>query len=323
MIVTRDPRSAGAVAALDCGTNSTRLLVASADGVTLDREMRVTRLGQGVDTTHRLAPEAIERTVSVLRDYRRTMEENDVARARLVATSAARDAENSDDFLSAAEEVTGVVPEILSGIQEGTLSFLGATADLPPARSPAGDLLTGAVELIVDIGGGSTELVAGVPGKEHVSIQVRSLDMGCVRMTERYLTSDPPTPDQLASAREAVSDELKSVRDEFDGVPPGGRVIGLAGTVSTLGSLSRGLETYKRDLVHHTVLAASDVEHWLDLLASEPASARAKRPGMEPGRADVIVAGVLILGQVMEVFGRATCLVSESDILDGIVASLR
>jgi exopolyphosphatase/guanosine-5'-triphosphate,3'-diphosphate pyrophosphatase len=280
--------------------------------------MRVTRLGAGVDTNRKLSAEAIERTLDVLRDYRHSMDKNNVTRARMVATSAARDASNSQEFLAAAEKVTGVAPELLSGDEEGRLSFLGATSDLP-----ANDVGSGSEELIVDIGGGSTELVVGPPGGSDDSIRVLSLDIGCVRVTERFFVSDPPTRDQLEAARRSVADELARAREALQVRGNGDRVIGLAGTVSTLGSLSKGLENYDRNRVHHTVLGSHEVEVWLDRLASEPASARARRPGMEPGRADVIVAGVLILSEVMSAFRRPTCLVSEADILDGMVAGLR
>jgi exopolyphosphatase / guanosine-5'-triphosphate,3'-diphosphate pyrophosphatase len=282
----------------------------------LDRQMRVTRLGEGVDTAHKLAPEAMDRTLAVLGDYRKTMDRLGVEEARMVATSAARDASNSSEFLTAAHQVTGVVPELLSGDQEGRLSFRGATADLPGT-------IPGAAELIVDIGGGSTELVAGVPGASDDSITVLSLNLGCVRVTERFFSEDPPAPGEIDKARSTVAEELQSVRERFSSIGQGGRLVGLAGTVSTLGSLSIGIEEYERDRVHHLVLSTQDVNTWLDRLGAESASDRAKRPGMEPGRADVIVGGVLILAEVMAAFDKQSCLVSEADILDGLVASLR
>jgi exopolyphosphatase/guanosine-5'-triphosphate,3'-diphosphate pyrophosphatase len=293
-------------------------LIVGPEGDLVDRQMRVTRLGEGVDMNRKLSAEAIDRTIEVLREYRRRMDDNGVTRARMVATSAARDASNSGEFLSAAKEVTGVEPELLSGEQEGRLSFRGATSDLPA------DFGRGASEeLVIDIGGGSTELVVGVPGVVEDSIRVLSLDIGCVRVTERFFDVDPPTPAQVKAARSAVGHELQRAREILQVRGDKDRVIGLAGTVSTLGSLSQGFESYDRDRVHHTVLSAQDVEGWLGRLASEPASARAERPGMEPGRADVIVGGVLILSEAMSAFGRSTCLVSEADILDGMVAGLR
>ena len=225
-----DPR--GAVAALDCGTNSTRLLIVGPEGEFVDRQIRVTRLGEGVDTNRKLSAEAIERTLAVLRDYRLSMERNGVIRARMVATSAARDASNSQEFLSAAEGVTGVEPELLSGDEEGRLSFRGATADLPEDDTPSGT-----EELVVDIGGGSTELVVGVPGGTDDSIRALSMDIGCVRVTERFFDSDPlgrSAARRCSTRRGRRAGERAGSLQVRGG---GGRVIGLAGTVSTLGSL--------------------------------------------------------------------------------------
>ena len=176
------PADCSPVAAIDCGTNSTRLLVAGPGGVTLVRLMQITRLGRGVDRTRRLAPDAIERTLSVLRDFRAVLDENGVGRVRMTATSAARDATNREDFLAAAADIVGVRPELLAGEEEGRLSFRGATAELPPSSAPW---------LVADIGGGSTELIAGgeAGGRPEA---VRSLDVGCVRISERFLPSDPP-----------------------------------------------------------------------------------------------------------------------------------
>lgn len=304
------------LAALDCGTNSTRLLIVDAAGRALVRRMTVTRLGQGVDRTRRLAPEAIERTVAVLGEYAAQMRDLGVTRARLVTTSAARDAENTDEFLKAAAAVTGVTPEVLSGEEEARLSFLGATAHLPPGWT------TGQPVLVVDVGGGSTELAVGRPGDPEGPTAV-SVDLGCVRVTERFLTEDPPSPAALASARQAVRAVLDEARRALPALPPGGQVLGLAGTVSTLVMLSRGLREYRRELVHHQVVERSAVEDWLARLAGEDTAARRAEPGMVEGRADVIVGGVLVLAEVLAVFEQAACLASEDDILDGLVASLR
>ena len=241
------------VAALDCGTNSTRLLITDDRGRYLDRQMRVTRLGKGVDTNRKLAPEAIERTLSVLRDYKSRMDANGVERARMVATSAARDAVNASEFMDAAREVTGVEPELLSGQEEGLLSFRGATADLASRKAQgAGSAVQGSAnqtELVVDIGGGSTELVVGAPG-DWDSVRVLSLDIGCVRVTERFLSSDPPTAEELAEARVAVAAEISPVV-ELLAAGEGDRLIGLAGTVSTLGSLARASRLRARTSASH------------------------------------------------------------------------
>lgn len=306
----------GPVAAIDCGTNSTRLLVVGDDGHVLDRQMRITRLGQGVDATGALADEAMARTVAVLAAYKQRMDELGVGRARMVATSAARDASNAEIFLEAARRATGVEPELLSGDEEGRLSFAGATAALPPGAAGTGPVL------VVDIGGGSTELVVGWPG-DAAGASALSLDIGCVRITERFLDHDPPTAGDMDAAGEAVRHALSSARAALPALGRDGLLVGLAGTVSTIAALEHGVAEYRRDAIHHVVLKAADVVRWLDVLRAEPAAHRLRHPGMEPGRADVIVGGVLVLACVMEVFARPTCLVSEDDILDGLVASLR
>ncbi len=307
----------GPVAVIDCGTNSTRLLVASAGGTVLHREMRVTRLGEGVDATRRLSPRAIERTISVLRDYRKTIDAHRVARARLVATSAARDADNAGEFMAAASEATGVTPEVLSGDEEGRLSFAGATAHL------SRDMIGEGPVLVVDIGGGSTELVVGHPGTFGAPpVAIRSLDVGCVRITERFFLHDPPRREEVGHARTFVTELVAAARDRLPELPPGGALIGLAGTVSTLTCLEQGLVAYERERVHHAVLQRNTVEKWLNVLGREGSHDRADRVGMVEGREDVIVGGVLILAVVMETFARPSCVVSEDDILDGLAADL-
>lgn len=303
------------VAALDCGTNSTRLLIVGPDRRVLERRMQVTRLGEGVDASGRLAPAAIARTVAVLSDYHDLMERHGVGRARMAATSAARDAANADAFFDAAERATGTRPELLSGDEEGRLSFAGATAALPA------DWDRDAPVLVVDIGGGSTELVVGRPSDPESAAGI-SLDVGCVRLSERFLRGDPPRPDELRSARAHVDEALGHARASLPDLPGPGPVIGLAGTVSTLASLARRLERYDRSRIHHARLRRDEVAGWLQRLAGEPTARRLERPGMDPGRADVIVGGVLVLDAVMTDFDRDTVLVSEDDILDGIAAGL-
>ncbi len=302
----------GAVAAIDCGTNSTRLLVVDSDGSTLERLMQITRLGAGVDSTGRLAPESIERCLSVLREFRQVMDKFSVVRGRLAATSAARDASNGAEFLAAAGEVTGIEPELLAGTEEGRLSMAGALSDLGHTEGPF---------LILDIGGGSTELVAGT-GPDDPELSVVSLQVGCVRITERFLTSDPPTAAQLAEAEAMVNELLDQAIADHPKFLAAHRLVGLAGTVTTLASLYLGLERYDRDRVHHAVLSVGDVYDWYRTLASEVTVARLDRAGMVPGREDVIVGGALILAAVMTRFGFDECLVSEADILDGMAASL-
>ena len=300
-----------AVAAIDCGTNSTRLLVADAEGRPLEQLMRITRLGQGVDATGRLAPEAIDRCIAVLDEYREVMDRLGVTRGRLAATSAARDAANGAEFLQRAGAATGLEPELLTGIDEGRLSLTGAVADLDPADGPF---------LVLDIGGGSTELVAGA-GPDDPELAAVSLQLGCVRVSERFLDDDQPSADQLATARREVVEQLDRAVAAHPRFRSAHCLVGLAGTVSTLVSLHLGMVEYDRDRVHHAVLTAADVRQWYERLAADTAAERLARPGMVEGRQDVIVGGTLILDEVMERLGFAECLVSEADILDGLVAS--
>ena len=296
------------VAAIDCGTNSTRLLVARADGQSmfaLQRLMRITRLGQGVDRHRALAPEAIQRTVTVLEEYRQVMDRFDVGPVRMTATSAARDAANRDDFFVAAEEAIGVRPELLDGEEEGRLSFKGATRELDPHDGPF---------LVVDIGGGSTEFA--------VEGAAMSVDIGCVRLTERFLHGDPPRPEELSQALSVVHDYLDDVEREIPAVNDAVRLVGLAGTVTTVAAVEIGLSTYDRDRIHHFLLTKAAAEDVFRTLATEKRADRVHNPGLEEARADVIVGGCCVLVGVMRHFGFETCLVSEADILDGLAVSL-
>ncbi len=333
------------VAAVDIGTNTTRLLVASASGGgDIVRDARITRLGQGVDRSGILAPEAVERTLDVLCEYRELMSAHGAGRVRAVATSAVRDATNGRVFIESAGRALGTEPEILEGIEEGRLAFAGAT------RGIGGPEPSGA-ELVIDIGGGSTELIRGFPGDEQ-GIRVVSLDIGSVRITERLLCHDPPSSAEIAEARAEVRHLLDSARQvlasagdvagDVTGEPagnvagapagevapwaasgrPGARLIGVAGTVTTVAALEMGLDVYDRDVVHHSVLSRADITHWVGVLSAEPSVARLARPGMVPGREDVIVAGTIILEEAMAAFGRDALLVSDSDILDGMVCAL-
>jgi len=295
-----------AVAAIDCGTNSTRLLVG--DGTEqFERLMRITRLGQGVDRTRRLAPEAVQRTVDVLREYREVMDRFGVESVRMTATSAARDAENRDEFFDAAEAVVGTRAELLSGDEEGRLSFLGAVSELDPVDGPF---------LVVDIGGGSTEFVVG--GVEPAA--VTTADIGCVRITERFLDSDPPEPEELANAIGVVRDILEDVARTVP-VTSARRLVGLAGTVTTMAAVEMGLPEYDRDRIHHFLLTHAAAEDVFRTLATEPRAARIHNPGLEEARADVIVGGAIVLVTIMRTWAFDECLVSEADILDGLVLS--
>ncbi|MDP8937497.1 MAG: Ppx/GppA family phosphatase [Actinomycetota bacterium] len=301
----------GRRAAIDCGTNSTRLLVVDGDGSTVERLMRITRLGRGVDATGRLADDAVERTLAVLREYRTTMDSLGVERVRMTATSAARDAANRDDFMASAEAVVGVRPELLSGEDEGRLSFLGATGELDAGDGPF---------LVVDIGGGSTEFAVGTTTPEGVV----SVDMGCVRMTERFLHHDPPRPEELSQALSVARDYLEDVARALSHAQGADtrRLVGLAGTVTTVAAVELGLPEYDRDRIHHFVLTRAAMEDVFRTLATESRAQRIANPGLEEARADVIVGGIVILAAVMRFFDFDECLVSEADILDGLVRSL-
>jgi exopolyphosphatase/guanosine-5'-triphosphate,3'-diphosphate pyrophosphatase len=274
--------------------------------------MRITRLGEGVDATGKLSADAIERCTAVLSEYRQIMDDLAVEGGRLVATSAVRDASNGWEFLEPAKRITGFEPEVLTGSEEGRLSLAGAVADLDLADGPF---------LVLDIGGGSTELVTG-SGPRDPELSVVSMQLGCVRVTERYLTSDPSAAAELGEAEAAVNRSLDDAIADHPRFLEARRLVGLAGTVTTLASLNLGLETYSRDRVHHSVLSSGDAERWYRTLAAEDRQARLGRTGMVPGREDVIVAGAMILAMVMRRFGFGECLVSEADILDGMVTSL-
>ena len=295
------------VAAIDCGTNSTRLLIG--DGRrSVERLMRITRMGEGVDATGRLAPQAIDRVVGVLREFRSSMDRHGVTRCRMTATSAARDAANRDEFFDVAEAVLGHRPELLSGIEEGRLSFAGATTDLDPVDGPF---------LVLDIGGGSTEFVVGTTEVEGTL----SCDIGCVRLTEQWIEHDPPLPEELVACLSIAEGHLDDVLRVVPAAAGARTLVGLAGTVSCVAAVEIGLATYDRDRIHHFRLSREAVEDVFRTLATETRAERLENPGMEEDRADVIVGGVAILVKVMRQMGFDECLVSESDILDGLVAS--
>ena len=311
------------MAAIDCGTNSTRLLVVDGDGTVLERHMRITRLGEGVDATHTLSRDAVARTVSVLGDYRALMDRHGVVRARLVATSAARDATNAEEFLvGRARGHRGAARDADAALEEGALSFAGATAHVARRRLGPGPVL------VVDIGGGSTELVAGEPRAAGAVAGGRcravSLDVGCVRVTERFFAPRPAAPRRAGRGPRARSTPSWPTARARAPAPGRGGPAHRAGRhgVDAGRAGAGGVADYERAAIHHVVLDRATVAHWLETLAGEDSRARLARPGMVEGRADVIVGGVLILDAVMDAFDRTQCLVSEDDILDGLVASL-
>lgn len=299
------------VAAVDCGTNSIRLLVADISGaskIDLFREMRIVRLGQGVDRTGELAPEALERTRLALVDYAATCRRLGVERTRMVATSATRDARNRRDFHAMVRATLGTSPEIISGDEEAALAFDGATRGLDPADGPF---------LVIDIGGGSTELVLGT-GAVQAAL---SVDVGCVRLTERHLAGDPPTAVQIAAAEADVDAALDLVRQVVP-VERARTAIGLAGSVTTVAALALGLPVYDAGRIHLSRIPAAQVAAVTQRLLAMTRAERAALPVMHPGRVDVIGAGALVLAVLVDRLGLAEILVSESDILDGIAWSV-
>jgi exopolyphosphatase/guanosine-5'-triphosphate,3'-diphosphate pyrophosphatase len=308
------------VAAIDIGTNSTRLLVAESGVagvplVTVARLMRITRLGQGVDRTGSLDAEAMDRTVAVLQEYRSVMDELGVGegRVRMTATSAARDAANREVFFDAAQAAIGVRPELLSGDDEAELSFRGATADLDPELGPF---------LVFDLGGGSTEFVFGTTDPAgRIEGQI-SIDVGCVRLSERFLTADPPLPEDLSAAISYTDTWLDDVVRELPQVAEARTVVGLAGTVSTVAAVEQGLASYDRSAIHHFTLTKDAAEDVFRTLATEARADRIANPGLEQARADVIVGGCCALVAIMRRLSLEQILCSEADILDGLAISL-
>jgi exopolyphosphatase/guanosine-5'-triphosphate,3'-diphosphate pyrophosphatase len=322
------------VAAIDCGTNSIRLLIADLNPKPTDdperslgshdqsssaaapltdlvREMRIVRLGEGVDRTGRLSRAALDRTIGALGEYAELMAEAKPETIRMVATSATRDAANSQEFTDRVVEVLGVPPEVISGDEEAWLSFTGATRELA-----AGD--TTPPYLVTDIGGGSTEFILG--GPEGVAA-ARSVNIGCVRMTERHLHGDPPPQKEITDATADIDGALDLVAAGVQ-AERAATLIGLAGSVTTVAAISLGLDHYDADRIHHARVSAARVHEISAELLAMTRAERAAIPGMHPGRVDVIGAGALVLDLVMARFGFAEVLVSEHDILDGIAWSM-
>jgi exopolyphosphatase/guanosine-5'-triphosphate,3'-diphosphate pyrophosphatase len=307
------------VGAVDCGTNSIRLLVADVDPqsghlVDLDRQMRVVRLGEGVDRTGRIGPEALQRTLRATRDYADRCAELGVERVRFVATSASRDAENRQDFVDGVRALLGVEPEVVAGLEEAELSFTGATRELV-AEGLHGPFV------VADIGGGSTEVVRG---GRHAEAAL-SVDVGCVRLTERHFADDPPTSAQVRAARADVESALDRVAEvvPLQGVAT---LVGLAGSVTTVAAMVLKLDRYEPERIHRSHLAVDDVRAACDRLLEMPHAERAVLPFMHPGRVDVIGAGALVWRAVVDRLvaesGLDEVVVSEHDILDGIAFSI-
>jgi exopolyphosphatase / guanosine-5'-triphosphate,3'-diphosphate pyrophosphatase len=300
------------IASVDVGTNSTRVLVGRSTGAgleVLDRRNTITRLGQDVGASGRLAPEAVARTLDCLRGYREILDRHRVERVRVAATSASRDAANRDEFFDAVEALIGTRPELLSGDEEGRLSFTGATAELDPAGGPF---------LVVDIGGGSTEFIVGTDRVEGVM----SVDIGCVRLTEKFLHHDPPQPEELSACISLTDAYLDDVVREIPVAAEARTLVGLAGTVTTVAAVEIGLETYDRDRIHHFHLTHEAAEDVFRTLATESRADRIHNPGLEEARADVIVGGCCVLVALFRRLGFDEMIVSEADILDGLALSL-
>jgi len=302
-------------AAVDCGTNSIRLLVADVDPAAgtlaeVDRRMEIVRLGEGVDRTGVLSPAALARTFTACDAYAELIRSTGAERVRFVATSASRDVDNRDEFVAGVRHRLGVDPEVVTGDEEARLSFAGATRELLAGSDPRPFLVT-------DIGGGSTELVLG----DTDVTAARSVDVGCVRMTERHLHDDPPTGQQVAAAG---ADVEAAVRHAGETVPlaEARTLVGLAGSVTTVAAMALDLPTYDRDRIHHSRISAGDVHDVARRLLAMTRAERAALPFMHPGRVDVIGAGALVLAVVLENVRVDDVLVSEHDILDGIAWSL-
>ena len=309
-------------AAIDCGTNSIRLLVAdvppSGAHTDLLRRMEVVRLGQGVDATGRLAADAIERTRKVLAEYADQARDLGADRVRMAATSATRDAANRRDFEDMVVATLGQTPDVITGREEAELSFLGATASLDAAAGAHGNPPPAPPFLVVDIGGGSTEFVLGDATAVRAA---HSVDIGCVRLTERHLHDDPPTAEQIRRAEDDIRAALALVTEEV-AVAEAASLVGVAGSVTTVAALALGLPAYDPEAIHGSRIAVDDVRAvTADLLVATHAR-RAAMPVMHPGRVDVIGAGSLILRVLMDEFGLDEVVVSEHDILDGIALRL-
>jgi exopolyphosphatase/guanosine-5'-triphosphate,3'-diphosphate pyrophosphatase len=287
------------VASVDLGTNSTRLLVADVEGERLEevvRKLTITRLGEGVDERRRLLPVPIARVRNCLSEYRRELEELGATRTLAIATSAVRDAENGEAFLGEIEWSYGFTTRLLRGEEEAAMMYRGVTAGRPVVEDT----------LLVDIGGGSTELVLGSDGGPAASA---SLDVGCVRVSERFLSTDPPTRQEIDAAAAFV----RSILPRYDAR----HAVGVAGTVTTLATLDLGLDEYDPERTHGHRIPLASVERELERLAAMTLAERLEVPGIEPGRAPVIVAGLVVLREIMKAYGLEEIEVSERDILHG------
>lgn len=305
------------VAAIDIGTNTVKLLIVDAAGEYITRRATTVRLGEGVDTSGRLSDAAMARAIEALQEFRTELDAHSLTVGKVFATSASRDASNRAEFFSAVSEAVGREPELLSGADEGRLSWKGGTSWATPRFNSYGEPL---YDLLVDIGGGSTEFVVGQPGSDPIGVW--SINVGHVRMTEQFLTLDPPDPVELSGLVTVTHAHLDDVEREIPVVKQADRLIGVAGTIKTVAAVEIGMLTYDRERIHNFELTHPAVEDVFRTFATESHADRAFNPGLPPGRVKTIVAGTAILATIMRHFRLETCVVSETDILDGAVAEL-
>jgi exopolyphosphatase/guanosine-5'-triphosphate,3'-diphosphate pyrophosphatase len=301
------------VAAIDCGTNSIRLLIADIDinartFLEVTRQMKIVRLGEGVDQTGQFAPAAIERTLDAVRHYAAAIERFGPVAVRFCATSAARDASNRELFIDGVEEILHTIPEVISGSEEARLSFLGATRDFSIDQGPF---------LVVDIGGGSTEFVYGTRDVEAAI----SVNIGCVRMAERHLRSDPPTESELAQARADINEAIAQAAAAVP-IKNAKTLVAVAGTATTVAAAALNLKRYDPEILHLSRISAAQTHEAAIRFARLNHAQRAALPYLHPGRVDVIVAGALVLSRVIDATGASEFVASEHDILDGIAWGL-
>jgi exopolyphosphatase / guanosine-5'-triphosphate,3'-diphosphate pyrophosphatase len=299
------------VAAIDCGTNSIRLLIADVDGDNfreVSREMEIVRLGQGVDKTGEFHPDAIARTLAAVDKYANEIARRGVTKVRFCATSATRDARNRSIFVEGVRQRLGVEPEVISGSQEAELSFMGATKELPESLAPF---------LVVDIGGGSTEFVIG----NRVVNAARSVNIGCVRMTERHFSSDPISSYEIEAARADIQSAIAEAAREVD-IKSAKSVVAVAGTATTVAAAALELVHYDRHAIHLSRISAEKTAEVSQMFLAMKRQERAELGYMHPGRVDVIAAGALVLSEIMKATGAKEFIASETDILDGIAWNL-
>jgi exopolyphosphatase/guanosine-5'-triphosphate,3'-diphosphate pyrophosphatase len=299
-------------AAIDCGTNAIRLLIAAVDSNKVSdrlREMRTVRLGEGVDATGEFSNMALERTFAACREYAELLMQYEIKELRFVATSASRDVSNRDVFITGVKEILGVEPEVISGDQEAELSYRGALSGLD---------VKGSV-LVADIGGGSTEFVTTLADRSLVS---ESVNIGCVRMTERYLQSDPPTQQEVEAATREIRNQIELIARTVP-IRTETTFIGLAGSVTTVAAMALGLHEYDADLIHGSALSMEEVDAVTNEMLHMTRAQRAELGFMHPGRVDVIGGGALVLRESMRILGFTQVVVSEKDLLDGVIIALK